>query len=75
MIIKDKNKRFLKNGFSSEWDSYKSNLHSNKDSINFYIERNEIDQTNDRTNNLYWEGMQLCGALFFGSFLSLFYEK
>lgn len=56
MIIKDKNKRFLKNGFSSEWDSYKSNLHSNKDRINFYIERNEIDQTNDRTNNLYWEG-------------------
>ena len=56
MIIKDKNKRFLKNRFSSEWDSYKSNLHSNKDRINFYIERNEIDQTNDRTNNLYWEG-------------------
>jgi len=56
VIIKDKNKRFLKNGFSSEWDSYKSNLHSNKDRINFYIERNEIDQTNDRTNNLYWEG-------------------
>ena len=53
MIIKDKNKRSVKDGLVSDWDRYKLNLPTNEERIYYYTKIKEIDDLYDPTLRLY----------------------
>ena len=52
-MIEKRNKRYVKNGLSSSWERYTSNLEPNEDRIRFYLKVIEVDNLINPSLKLY----------------------